>query len=72
MKKVITKRIWINIAKSFKDAETFDEDYYLSMNPSERLEIMQFLRDIDYKFPKTNKYADRKRLRRSFKIIQQT
>lgn len=60
------KKIWVNKANSFKEAEEFDNNYYLSMSASERLEIMQELRDIYYKI----KNESRKRLSRFIKIIQ--
>lgn len=40
------KKIWVNVAHSFKEAEEFDTNYYLSMSRSERLATMQFLREI--------------------------
>jgi hypothetical protein len=64
------KKRWINRAKSFRDAEKFDEEYYAKMTGKERLEILQFLRE-SYKF-KQKKHEGRKRLRRSIRIIQQT
>jgi len=62
------KKIWINKANSFKSAEKFDEYYYLNMSEAERLETMQYLREIFYKIKKNE---NRKRLRRTVKIIQQ-
>jgi len=62
------KKIWINKANSFKSAERFDQDYYLNMSENERLETMQYLREIFYKIKKNE---NRKRLRRTIKIIQQ-
>jgi len=64
------KKIWINKTDSFKSAEKFDEEYYLSMTSSERLELMQYLREVNFKFGKAKKSEDRKRLRRYIKIIQ--
>lgn len=63
------KKIWVNKAKSFKDAEEFDIKYYLRMSKKERLETMQFLREIYYKI-KGLKNEGRKRLRRVIRIIQ--
>ncbi|MFH1593374.1 MAG: hypothetical protein ABID09_01590 [Candidatus Omnitrophota bacterium] len=63
------KKIWVNKAKSFKEAERFDNSYYLSMSRTERLETMQFLREIYYKI-KGLKNEGRKGLRRVIKIIQ--
>ncbi len=64
-------KIWINIASSFKQAEKFDRDYYEQMSPSDRLEIMQFLRLSYDKINRRLKNAGGKRLRTVAKIIQQ-
>jgi hypothetical protein len=39
------QKIWVNKSNSFKEAQEFDDSYYLSMTPTERLETVQF-RDI--------------------------
>jgi hypothetical protein len=65
------KRIWMKKSSSFKKAEEFDQDYYLKMTPSERLDIMQYLREIYYKFGRKKKPNGRARLRRVLKIIKQ-
>ncbi len=64
------KKIWINKAKTFKEAQDFDRNYYYKMSSSERLEIMQFLRNIYSKFEENINNESRKRLRRVVKIIQ--
>ncbi len=69
------KKIWVNKANNFKEAEEFDRKYYAQMTPEERLSIVQELREIYLKFPKKNqkgpnKHASRKRLQRVVKIIQ--
>lgn len=68
------KKIWVNKAKSFKEAEEFDRKYYTSMTGEERLETMQFLREIYLKFflkiKKGSKDESRKGLRRTIKILQ--
>ena len=64
-------KIWVNKAKSFSAAERFDEDYYLNMSCSKRLEIMQYLREICIKIKKGKKHEGGKGLRRSIKVIQQ-
>ncbi|MEO0205258.1 MAG: hypothetical protein ABIL22_01120 [candidate division WOR-3 bacterium] len=66
------KRIWVNKAKSSKSAERFDHEYYLSMTPAQRLEIMQFLRETFNRVRPCRINEGRKRLRRFVKIIQQT
>lgn len=68
------KKIWVNKAKSFEDAEIFDRTYYAQMTPEERLSIVQELREIYFKFPKQShkglrKHESRKRFRRVVKII---
>lgn len=65
------KKIWVNKANSFKAAERFDNDYYLKMTSSERLETVQFLREEYFKIKKGLRNEDRKRLRRVFRIIEQ-
>lgn len=61
------KRIWVNIAHSFKEAEDFDDKYYFLMSPQERLSDVQFCREIYAKI----KNASRRRFRRVIKIIKQ-
>lgn len=65
------KKIWVHKTNSFKSAEGFDEEYYFNMNSTQRLEIMQFLRKIYFKFNKNRKNEGRKGLRRAIKVIQQ-
>ena len=64
------KKIWINKANSFKEAERFDKEYYLSLSVSKRFETMQLLREIYFKIKKGFKNENRERLRRFIKIIQ--
>ncbi|MDP3112536.1 MAG: hypothetical protein Q8M71_10590, partial [Thermodesulfovibrionales bacterium] len=65
------KKIWVKKSSSFKAARRFDIEYYLSMSPAERLETMQFLREIAFKFKSGLRYEkDRKGLRRIIKSIQ--
>ena len=45
-------KIWINKANSFKEAEAFEREYYAQMTPSERIAVMQFLRESLYKLRK--------------------
>jgi hypothetical protein len=61
------KKIWVRKFESFKSARKFDIDYYLSMSSSERLESMQYLREIALKL-KDGK--GRKGLRRVVRVIQ--
>ncbi len=46
------KKIWVNKVDSFDAAQEFDDDYYLSMSSKERLETVQFLREIFFKMKK--------------------
>lgn len=65
------KRVWVKKSDSFKSAERFNIDYYLSMSAEERLETVQFLREIAFKIKKGSEYGkNRKRLRRVIKIVQ--
>ena len=64
------KKIWVNKADSLKQAERFDRAYYQSMSASERLEIVQFLRE-NFKIKKGKKDESREGLRRVIRIIQQ-
>jgi len=61
--------IWVNKTHSFKEADSFDINYYKRMTPWERLEEMQVLREQFFKIKKIN--ANRKRLQRTVRIIQQ-
>jgi len=65
------KKIWVRKFKSFREAEEFDIRYYRAMPKKERLETMQFLREIYYKFKAPfKKYESREGLRRVIRIIQ--
>jgi len=65
------KKIWVKKLKSFKSATEPDIDYYLSMSPAKRLETMQILREMIFKFKKGSKYErGREGLRRVIKIIK--
>ena len=64
------KKIWVNKAHSFEEAEKFDENYYLAMSEVERLETVQYLREMYYKMKGNLKDEGRERLRRIIKIIQ--
>lgn len=49
------QRIWVNESNSFKEAQEFDDSYYLSLTPTERLETVQFLRERYWKLKKAIK-----------------
>ena len=61
------KKVWIKKSHSFKQAEEFDQNYYLKMSAKERLEIVQFLRERVSKLKNEN--GSPGRLRRVIKII---
>jgi len=65
------KRIWINKAGSFKEAQDFDTSYYLGLSSEERLESVQILREEYFKSSGLEFGEDGKRLRRVFKVIKQ-
>jgi len=65
------KKIWVNIAKSFKEAQDFDNAYYLCLSSTERVESVQFLREDYIKSHGLKLREDGKRLRRVFRIIKQ-
>lgn len=63
------KTPWVRKTKSFGEAEEMDWNDYRSMTPSERLSILQDLREKHEKFGGV--YANRKRLRRIARVIKQ-
>lgn len=66
------RKIWINKSDSFEKAQEFDDDYYLSMSREDRLDTMQFLREINFKMHRGLENESRKGLRRVIKITKQT
>lgn len=66
------RKIWVNKSNSFADAQKFDDTYYLSLTPTERLETVQFLREEFWKLKKDKDHESGKRLQRIFKLIKQT
>lgn len=68
----LKQKIWVNKTNSYKEAQEFDDSYYLSFTPTERLETVQFLREEYWKLNKDIKHESRKRLRRFLKLIKQT
>ena len=65
------KKIWVNRAKSFEEAQDFDNAYYLRLSSAERVESVQFLREEYIKSHGLKLREDGKRLRRVFRIIKQ-
>ena len=64
------KKIWVNKASSFAAAGRFDDRYYLAMSKTERLETVQFLREMHSKLKKGSRNEGRKGLRRVIKVVQ--
>jgi hypothetical protein len=64
------QKIWVNKPYSFKEAQEFDDSYYLSMTPTERLETVQFLREEYGKLSKDRGYTGGRRLEKVIKLIK--
>lgn len=64
------RKIWVHKAKSFKEAVEFDHRYYLKMTPTKRLETMQLLREMLFKYERYRRGKNGKGLRRFIKIVQ--
>ena len=62
-------KIVINKAKSFKEAQDWQDNYYMSKTAKERLSDVQICRENYFKIKGIN--ACRKRLRRVFRIVKQ-
>jgi hypothetical protein len=58
--------MWLKKVR-LSQADQADRNYYASLTPERRLEIVQELREIAYKFG----YEDRKRLRRVLTVVKQ-
>jgi predicted solute-binding protein len=52
---------------SLKEADKLDIEFWKSKTPEERLDVLQYLREIYYEF----KNEDRKRFQRVYKVIKQ-
>ena len=61
---------WIRKAKSFKEAEEFDDEYYRKMPPEDRLSDIQFCRQMYFKLKRINIDEIRKGLRRFYKVVK--
>ncbi|MFH1854572.1 MAG: hypothetical protein ABH815_04595 [Candidatus Omnitrophota bacterium] len=64
------KKIWVHKVNSFKKAKDFEVKYYSDLSGSERIDIVQFLREQYFKLKGRLKDESRKGLRRSIKIVQ--
>jgi hypothetical protein len=65
------KKIWVHRAKSFEEAQAFDNAYYLSLSSTERVESVQILREEYFRSIGLEFREDGKRLRRVFRVIKQ-
>lgn len=63
------KKIWVHKTGSFKKAKDFEVKYYSDLSGSERIDMVQFLREQHFKLKGRLKDESRKGLRRSIKII---
>lgn len=64
------KKIWAEKFSSFKESEAFESLYSSRRTPEERLSDMQFCREMHFKMRGIDVNAYRKRLRRTFRVIQ--
>jgi hypothetical protein len=67
----MTKKIWLNKANSFEEAQKFDDAYYMKLSSKERVEVIQHLREANFKSTGMSISENGKRLRRVFRIIKQ-
>lgn len=63
-------KVWAKKSGSFKEAAKSDMLYYRALSVMERLETVQYLRELYDKMRSRVSHAGRKRLRRVIKIIQ--
>ncbi len=61
------KKVWVHKAKSFEEAERFDREYYRSMSTRERVETIDWLRQVARKMKGQRGGT---RLRRIARIVQ--
>ena len=67
------RKIWVNVAHSFEEAEEFDINYYLNMSWSKRLATMQYLREVYFRLflqGSLKGAKGRKRLRRVVTVVK--
>jgi hypothetical protein len=63
------KKIWVRKTESYREAGSFDLEYYLNMTPQKRIETMQYLREIYYRI-KGKDEKSREGLQRVIKVIK--
>jgi len=64
------KKAWIHVAHSFEEAEAFEERYYRSLSRKERIETVDWLRQVYRKYRGMKKAHGGTRLRRVLRIVQ--
>ena len=65
-------KVWCRLCTSFEEADTADLEYYFSMDPSERMSILQELRESYSKFiVGSGNDESRKGLRGHIEVFQQ-
>ena len=66
------RKIWVRKARSFREAERFDREYYQAMSPGERVETVQFIREQLVKIRGSSRRhaGHRTGLRRVLTIVQ--
>ncbi|MBC8473520.1 MAG: hypothetical protein H8D54_01765 [Candidatus Omnitrophica bacterium] len=64
------KKIWIHKSDSFEKAKDFEIKYYSDLSSSERIDMVQFLREQYFKLKGRLKDESREGLRRSIKIVK--
>ena len=67
----MNKKIWINKARSFKEAEEFDRSYYQHLSNDQRIEMMQVLREEYFESTGLLPNENGKRLRRILRVVKQ-
>jgi hypothetical protein len=65
------KRIWVNKAGSFEEANKFEAEYYKGLSSEVRVETVQELREAHFKATGLKFGEDGKRLRRVLRVIKQ-
>lgn len=67
---IIMRTVTIRKFSSLNKAQEADEREYARMSPAERVETVQFLREIWLGFGKGKRHESRKGLRRVVKVVQ--
>ena len=66
------KKIWLHEARSFEEAAKFDVIYYKRMSSAERLDTVQYLREMYYTLDWRVSRESRKGLRRVVRVIKRS